>query len=118
MVAGSFGGWIIWWCGDLVQMNFDPFSEACHRNPPTKYYVVVHPPSKYLVELRKGQTDAGGYELSKMAFMDEATSEVTKTGSIGRICKISMPKHISHEHVSSTKESMTALYFLLPFLER
>jgi hypothetical protein len=21
MVAGSFGGWIIWWCGDLLCVN-------------------------------------------------------------------------------------------------
>jgi hypothetical protein len=72
-------------------MNFDAFSEACHRHPPTKYYVVVHPPSKYLAELRKGQTDAGGYALSKITFMDEATSEVTRTGSIGKIYQISRP---------------------------
>jgi hypothetical protein len=93
-------------------MDFDPFSEACHRNPPTKYYVVVHPPSKYLVELRKGQTDAGGYESSKIAFMDEATSEGTRTGSTGRLCQISMPKHISRERVSSTKESIQAIIIL------
>jgi hypothetical protein len=28
MVAGSFGGWIIWWCGDLPA-NLDGLASIC-----------------------------------------------------------------------------------------
>ena len=44
--------------------------------------------------------------------MDEAASVLTKTGSIGRIYQISMPKPISRERVSSTKESIQAIIIL------